>query len=35
MVTSAKVHTPSMDLEHVSLETTCALAEQEDGEGSL
>lgn len=30
MVTSAKVHIPSMDLEHVSPGTTCALAEQED-----
>lgn len=30
MVTSAKVHALSMDLEHVSPGTTCALAEQED-----
>lgn len=30
MVTSAKVHIPSMDLEHVSPGTTCGLAEQED-----
>lgn len=30
MVTSAKILTPSMDLEHVGPGTTCALAEQED-----
>lgn len=30
LVTSAKFHTPSMDLEHVSPGTTCALAVQED-----